>query len=288
MNLISYLHFRRKERPVIHIKIIKRLTDIFVSLLVILFSWPITLFIAIYIKKNSPGPAIFRQIRIKKSRRNYRGNLSAPRYFLHPQKKEFLNNRRKYQDPFRDPKEEQRTTNSEKIYYFCLKDKKFKLDKRKIDLHGQSFTFYKYSTMYRDASKHFPELYTYMYSKEELKSLKFKIENDPRIPKWANWLRKSSLDELPNFINVLIGDMSIVGPRPDIPEMMKYYTDEQKMKLKVKPGITGLAQIQGRGNLSFQDTLKYDVEYAKNPSFLLDIKIIIGTIMATFSRQGAH
>ena len=281
------LTFQKKRKAGYSYKIIKRLTDIFVSLLVILFSWPLMLFIAIYINKNSPGSAIFSQIRIKKSRRNYRGTLTALRYFLHPQKKEYLNNRRKYQDPFRDSKEEQRTSNSEKVYYFCLKDEKFKPDKRKIDLHGQPFTFYKYSTMYKDAGKRFPELYTYMYSKEKLESLKFKIENDPRIPKWANWLRKSSLDELPNFINVLIGDMSIVGPRPDIPEMMKYYTDEQKMKLKVKPGITGLAQIQGRGNLHFQDTLKYDIEYIKNQSFLLDLKIILRTIILTSNKYGA-
>ncbi len=117
--------------------------------------------------------------------------------------------------------------------------------------------------------------------------MKFKTEKDPRVPRWAIWLRRTSLDELPNLINVLLGDMSLVGPRPDIPEMMIYYTDAQKIKLNVKPGITGLAQVSGRGRLSFQETLKYDIEYVRNRSLLLDLKIIARTILAVFRRDGS-
>ena len=130
-------------------------------------------------------------------------------------------------------------------------------------------------------------MYEYNYTKEELLKTRFKLEKDPRIPKWAMFLRQSSLDELPNFINVLIGDMSFVGPRPDIPEMVKYYTPEQRTKLNTKPGITGLAQIMGRGTLSFQETLKYDLEYVKNQSLFLDFKTIFKTIVETVKRNGA-
>ncbi len=95
-----------------------------------------------------------------------------------------------------------------------------RVERRKTDFLGQPFTFYKFRTMHVDAREQFPELYAYNYTTDELKHLKFKSENDPRVPRWAKWLRKSSLDELPNFINVFFGDMSVVGPRPDIPEMV--------------------------------------------------------------------
>jgi len=199
-----------------------------------------------------------------------------------------LTDRRKQKDVFRQPIDERRKSNPGKLYYLCPKDGKIKPDRRKIDLVGRPFTFYKFRTMYPNAKERFLELYTYEYSKEEIKHIKFKIENDPRVPKWAEWLRKSSLDELPNFINVLRGDISVVGPRPDIPEMMKYYTDGQKMKLDVKPGITGIAQIEGRGNLRFQETLKYDLMYVKNQSLLLDLKILIRTLKRTSSGIGAY
>ncbi len=142
--------------------------------------------------------------------------------------------------------------------------------------------------MYKDARERFPHLYRYAYSADELKSLKFKLDNDPRVPGWARWLRKTSLDELPNFINVLKGDLSLVGPRPDIPQMTVYYGDDYRMKLDVKPGLTGLAQIYGRGDLTFFETLKYDVEYVKNRSLLFDILILARTVQITFKRNGAY
>lgn len=161
------------------------------------------------------------------------------------------------------------------------------VEQRKIEFFGRPFRFYKFQTMYPDAAKRFPELYKYQYSTDEIKQIKFKIDDDPRVPTWAKWLRKSSLDELPNFFNVLKGDMTLVGPRPDIPEMIKYYTPEQRLKLTVKPGVTGLAQIMGRGDLTFQETLKYDVEYVKNRTFRLDLKILFKTLMSTVTQRGA-
>ena len=214
-------------------------------------------------------------------------NISTPSYYFNFKSEKWCKNRRRNRDIFNMPSRERRKSNPGELYYLCPKDKKLKIDRRKTDLNGQPFTFYKFRTMYSDARERFPELYAYKYTKEEIKHLKFKTVNDPRIPEWAKWLRQSSLDELPNFVNVLLGDMSLVGPRPDIPEMIQYYTPYQKMKLEVKPGVTGLAQIEGRGNFTFQETLKYDIEYVNKQSFLLDLKIIIKTIGLTFNGKGA-
>jgi lipopolysaccharide/colanic/teichoic acid biosynthesis glycosyltransferase len=149
------------------------------------------------------------------------------------------------------------------------------------------FTFYKFRTMYVNAKERFPEFYRYQYTSEELMALYFKIPDDPRLTRFGRRLRKTTLDELPNFINLLKGDMSLIGPRPDIPEMIPYYQKWQEKKFEVKPGITGLAQVNGRGLLSFEETLGTDVEYVKNKSFWLDLKIILKTIKVTVLRIGA-
>ena len=269
-------------------KLIKRLMDIVASLAVIFLTWPIMIYIARFIKKNSPGPAIFKQIRIKKNRRNDWINSVTDRYYLDPKSNEFLKDRRKYQNESLAEIKNRRKLNHNELYFFCPQDKKIKKDRRKTHLPGRLFVLRKFRTMYVNAKERLPELYTYEYNEEEIKQLRFKQNNDPRIPEWARWLRKSSLDELPNFFNVLIGDMSLVGPRPEIPEMAKYYRNGQKKKFNVKPGITGLAQISGRGNLLFYETIEYDLEYVNNQSLLLDLKIIARTIKETVKQNGAY
>jgi len=113
------------------------------------------------------------------------------------------------------------------------------------------------------------------------------LMDDPRLTRMGAWLRCYTLDELPNFINVLIGNMTLVGPRPDIPEMMKYYKPWQLQKFKVKPGLTGLAQCTGRGLLTFQETIEKDVYYVRNQSLKLDLMIVLGTIKHIITRKGA-
>jgi lipopolysaccharide/colanic/teichoic acid biosynthesis glycosyltransferase len=100
-------------------------------------------------------------------------------------------------------------------------------------------------------------------------------------------MRKSTLDELPNFWNVLTGDMALVGPRPEIPEMLPYYSDEMQLKFTVRPGITGMAQVAGRGRLGFHETVELDVQYVKNRSMLLDLKILLTTVVKIITRDGA-
>ena len=149
------------------------------------------------------------------------------------------------------------------------------------------FRFVKFRTLYADARQRWPELYAYQYSPDQLDRLHFKVVNDPRVTPEGEWMRKSTLDELPNFWNVLTGEMALVGPRPEIPEMLPYYKGEMLLKFAVRPGVTGLAQISGRGRLSFYDTVALDVQYARERSFWLDLKIMVKTVIKIVTRDGA-
>ncbi len=130
------------------------------------------------------------------------------------------------------------------------------------------------------------------------KIIKFKSMNDrrgvngnllsdaERLTRIGSFVRKTSLDEIPQLINLLKGDMSLIGPRPLLPEYLPLYNDFQKKRHSVKPGITGWAQVNGRNTLSWEKKFEYDVWYVKNQSFLLDLKIIIMTIKKVFKKEG--
>lgn len=152
---------------------------------------------------------------------------------------------------------------------------------------ARPFRFLKYRTMYVDARQRFPDLYRYQYTPEEVAVMKFKVVDDPRLTPVGRWLRKSSLDELPNFWNVLTGDLALVGPRPEIPEMLPYYQGEDRRKFDVRPGITGYAQISGRGHLTFRETVEFDVAYVRERSLAVDLRVIVRTIGMIFLRHGA-
>ena len=157
----------------------------------------------------------------------------------------------------------------------------------RLGIGARPFTFVKFRTMYHDARQRFPEMYTYSYSREELDELKIKVTDDPRVTRCGRWLRASTLDEIPNFWNVLIGDMALVGPRPEIPDLLKYYVGDAREKFLVRPGITGLAQVSGRGRLYFNESKQLDIQYVRTRSFLRDIKIILKTIKMVVLRDGA-
>ena len=138
---------------------------------------------------------------------------------------------------------------------------------------GKPFTFYKFRTMKMDVDPFGPSP---------------KSGQDPRLTKIGIFLRKYSLDELPQLFNVLKGDMSLVGPRPLYMAQMAEWNDEQKKRLLVKPGLTGLAQISGRGELTIERKLAFDVEYVVNVSFLLDLKIVFFTILQIFTGKSIY
>ena len=149
------------------------------------------------------------------------------------------------------------------------------------------FRFVKFRTLYADARERFPELYAYQYDEEELSELKYKTPDDPRVTPQGRWLRRTSFDELPNFWHVLTGDMALVGPRPEIPEMLPYYKGEMLQKFSVRPGITGLAQISGRGRLTFSEIVKYDLEYVRTRSTWMDLRILFRTAFLMLRDPGA-
>ncbi len=115
----------------------------------------------------------------------------------------------------------------------------------------------------------------------------FQSKSDNRITKVGSFLRNTSLDEIPQLFNVLFGHMSLVGPRPEIPEVVKYYPENYYQRLLVLPGITGLAQVSGRGEIELGKTIYYDLTYISNFSIWYDIKILLTTIFKVFKREGA-
>ena len=149
------------------------------------------------------------------------------------------------------------------------------------------FTLVKLRTMYADARTRFPGYYAYKFTQENFHSQFPTIRDDPRVTRAGQLLRKLSIDELPNLWSVVKGDMALVGPRPEAPEVLQYYTPEEMVKFTVKPGITGLAQIGGRGLLNWGETLALDLEYVRRRSIALDLKIIVLTILQVITRHGA-
>lgn len=238
--------------------IARRVLDLVASSCILGLASPLLVVIAALIKMDSPGPVLFRHVRTGIDRRR---KLTATQG----------------------------------------------VERRKKDLFGKQFTLYKFRTMYTDAKTRFPDLYTYEYSLEELENLPIKIlvghrqdpanhngredarlvNNDPRLTRVGRWLRRTSLDELPNLFNVLKGDMHLVGPRPDISENIRYYPAPHRQILRVKPGVTGLAQTQGRGRLTFIQTNEADLEYVTTRSFALDLKILLRTLVVTLKGDGA-
>lgn len=194
---------------------IKRLMDIIFSLIGIIILSPIFLILTIWIKLDSKGPAVFKQVRVGKN--------------------------------------------------------------------GKNFTIYKFRTMVVSAE-----------AKKELEidpsnmdNFVFQSRSDNRVTKAGAFLRKTSLDEIPQLFNVLFGHMSLIGPRPEIPDVVKYYPENYYQRLLVLPGITGLAQVNGRGEIELGKTIYYDLTYIKNFSLWLDIKILFQTVVKVFKSEGA-
>lgn len=150
------------------------------------------------------------------------------------------------------------------------------------------FSFYKFRSFYHDSDTRFPDLFEFDHSDEEVGDFKFKLENDPRMTPQGVWMRSTSLDELPNFWNLLKGDVALVGPRPEIAELLPNYENYMLKKFSVRPGITGLAQTSGRSDLTFLEGIQYDLEYVDKRSFLLDVKILWSTFAKCITREGAR
>jgi lipopolysaccharide/colanic/teichoic acid biosynthesis glycosyltransferase len=141
----------------------------------------------------------------------------------------------------------------------------------RVGINGRNFMMWKFRTMVSNADRVGPGL---------------TAVNDPRITRLGKWLRRLSLDELPQLVNVLTGEMSLVGPRPEIPEIVSTYSSEQKRALAVRPGITGLSQINGRDDLPMKEKLDYEIQYVERCSPTLDLRIILRTLPALINARG--
>lgn len=157
----------------------------------------------------------------------------------------------------------------------------------RIGKNGKEFRFYKYRSMVMHADE---KLWKYLNNNPEAKAeyKKYKkLKNDPRITKIGNFLRKTSLDEFPQFINVLKGDMSLVGPRPYLYREKEDMGDKYDEIIKVKPGLTGYWQVNGRSDVDFEERLKMDIIYIQQRNLLLDLKILLKTLLRVFRKGGA-
>ena len=216
------LKFRVVAEPVIATSClsaaVRRLLDIVIALAVLCLALPILAVAAIAIRRDSPGPVIFRQQRVGQG--------------------------------------------------------------------GRLFTLYKLRGMYVDARERWPALYAYQYLPEDLVELRFHQEHDPRVTRVGRFIRHLSIDELPNLWNVLKGDMSLVGPRPEIPEMLPYYGEAAALILSLKPGVTSLPKVTARDRLTVMETLALDLKYIQERSLWLDLKIMTATLGTVLLRRG--
>jgi exopolysaccharide biosynthesis polyprenyl glycosylphosphotransferase len=194
----------------------KRASDIVLSLAVLIFLSPLLLLISVAIKLDSPGPALFKQVRVGKG--------------------------------------------------------------------GRRFICYKFRSMRQGAEEERPQL----ADLDEVVGPIFKIRHDPRCTRVGRFLRRTSLDELPQLYNVLRGEMSLVGPRPPIPLEVEQYQEWHRKRLEVSPGMTGLWQVSGRSQLTFDEMCLLDIYYLENWSPLLDLKIALKTIPAVLAGRGAY
>jgi lipopolysaccharide/colanic/teichoic acid biosynthesis glycosyltransferase len=225
-----------------------RACEILVALIGLLVSFPLILIAAALVRLDSPGPALFFHKRPARST-IMRGQDLEQRTDLRPPPGGYQ---------------------PDGLYYV-----------------PSYFTLVKLRTMYWDAAARFPQFYAYKFAPDEFHRQHPTHRYDPRVTRAGRILRKLSVDELPNLWSVLVGDMRLVGPRPEAPEVLQYYTPEEMYKFVYKPGITGLAQVNGRGFLNWGETLAWDLQYIRTRSVALDLKIIAATIKHVFTRRGA-
>jgi lipopolysaccharide/colanic/teichoic acid biosynthesis glycosyltransferase len=195
---------------------IKRASDIVVSLFAIVVLSPVMLAIALSVRLDSRGPALFKQLR-------------AGRY-------------------------------------------------------GRPFRILKFRTMCRDAEERISEV----VSVTELREPMFKLREDPRVTRVGRFVRRTSLDELPQLFNVLVGQMSLVGPRPEEVWLVERYDETQRFRLQMRPGLTGPMQVHGRGELNFQERMAVEREYVENYSLRKDLKILLRTVSTILGARGAY
>ncbi|MCK9860354.1 sugar transferase [Paenibacillus sp. ATY16] len=154
----------------------------------------------------------------------------------------------------------------------------------RVGRNEQTFRMFKFRSMVANAE----EMLESLLSQNEIEGAMFKMKEDPRITKVGKFIRKTSIDELPQLWNVIRGDMSLVGPRPALPREVHEYTSYDKLRLKVLPGCTGLWQVSGRNELSFKEMVELDLKYIEERGFLFDLKLMLLTVRVMFGSKNAY
>ena len=155
---------------------------------------------------------------------------------------------------------------------------------KRVGKHGREFPVFKFRSMFTDAETRLGSV----LAKNERSGPVFKMRHDPRVTRVGRPLRRFSLDELPQLLNVLRGEMSLVGPRPALPREVALYTPAQRLRLSVTPGLTGLWQVSGRAELSFEDSVFLDLEYVRRQSVWLNLVLLVRTVPAVLTGHGAY
>lgn len=155
---------------------------------------------------------------------------------------------------------------------------------KRVGLNGKEFNMYKFRSMVINAE----DLKEKLKDNNEMSGPMFKMKDDPRITKVGKFIRKTSIDELPQLFNILKGEMSFVGPRPSLPNEVKKFEDWMMKRLCVKPGLTCYWQVMGRNNIDFEEWMKLDIRYINDRSFWLDIKLILKTVFVLFGDKNAY
>ncbi len=279
----KWIHY--VEKPLWETRI-KRGLDLVLASTGLVLTSPLILAIAILIKLDSPGSVLFRHERTGIDRR-WKRKITP----LGQRASDIKYRDRRQPSPAHIEKD--RRTGMDRRGWERGPDG---VPREVPPKYGKPFKLYKFRTMFQDAPERYPDFYRYEYSPEEFASLIVgkpfiggkEVAEDPRVTRVGRWLRKTSLDELPNLINVLKGEMSLVGPRPDIWQHIRYYPSEHMDKFQIKPGVTCLAQVKGRGNLTFLETNQYDLEYFRNRSLGYDLKILAQTFTSVLTKRGAY
>lgn len=154
----------------------------------------------------------------------------------------------------------------------------------RIGLNGKKFKMYKFRSMIVNAE----ELLDKLKNKNEMSEPMFKMKNDPRVTRIGKFLRRTSIDELPQLFNVLKGEMSLVGPRPNLPREVKKFNEYHKLKLLVKPGLTCYWQVMGRSSIDFEQWIELDIKYLEKRSIWVDLKLIFETVVVLFGDENAR
>lgn len=155
---------------------------------------------------------------------------------------------------------------------------------KRVGRDGKEFKMYKFRSMVVNAE----ELKEKLAAQNEMSGPMFKMKDDPRVTKVGKFIRKTSIDELPQLLNVLKGDMSLVGPRPSLPKEVAQFDEWMYKRLEVKPGLTCYWQVSGRNNIDFEDWMKLDIRYVEERNLWIDIKLIFKTVGVLFGDKNAH